>query len=685
MIRALFAVVALLVALTLGILFLLEDPNRYQSQLTQTVQANTGYYLDIKGEIGWRLWPPLALEVSEASLSTSAANEPFAQIGVLDIDVDLLPVLQQQDELNINDLQLRDVTLTLSVNENGQTNWQVEDTDTPSQATSDTTDTTASASITPKVQQLSLSNIQVIYRDLQSDDHYEMTIDELTTTALQKGTPFTAGFRLQLVDQTNAASISGNGEFTVTDETITFADTSLTSSVTLDEERLPEVTAKLVGQYRRQQSVLTLKQADIALPDLNIAAPLNVSLAGDAPQIRGEVSMQSNNISEAASHFDADVPFKAMNLTARLIGTPDRFRLAEVSGNIDASQLNGSISVLQATVPTVSVDFRVDQIDSTNYLDDPAPVATPATTATPTTSAPTTSLEDTQIIPVDLLDAMNTDSVIRVAKLDHNGKQFDNVKIEIANQDEVFALLVSAKGLGGNILASLDTSPSLNSDIKVSLDGLDVTQLSEMQGLTGRLKGHASLRFEGSQLSDLDETISGNTVFTVEDGTLDVRPLKRMALSIDTMRGKRSRISDWPDQMPFDHLVGEHILDYGLRQGQFFNFELENIKVNGHGGISLAEETLNFRVTTMFDERNEGPFKVSEQLAGIRWPMSCSGPFTASPGDLCFGEEGAIANLVGEVIKQDLKRRGQRKLEEAIEEKVPKELQDLLKGLLKRD
>ncbi|MBT3626198.1 MAG: hypothetical protein HN526_19035, partial [Gammaproteobacteria bacterium] len=51
--------------------------------------------------------------------------------------------------------------------------------------------------------------------------------------------------------------------------------------------------------------------------------------------------------------------------------------------------------------------------------------------------------------------------------------------------------------------------------------------------------------------------------------------------------------------------------------------------------------------------------------------------------DLCLGEEGAISQLVAEIVKQDLQRRGSQKIEELINDNLPDEYKDITTDLFK--
>ena len=184
-------------------------------------------------------------------------------------------------------------------------------------------------------------------------------------------------------------------------------------------------------------------------------------------------------------------------------------------------------------------------------------------------------------------------------------------------------------------------------------------------------------------VSPINNNLTGQSRFNVKDGSLDVRPLKSVAQTVHMLRGKTSSISEWPDIMPFNHMVGQHVFQQGTRTGQILNAEIENLSITALGGLDLQAETLDYDVTAMFKQTETGAFKVSKQMTGIRWPLSCSGRINAAPGELCFGKDGAIQDLVTDIIAQDVKRRGNEKLDKLIEEKVPDEYKDIANDLLK--
>jgi len=252
-------------------------------------------------------------------------------------------------------------------------------------------------------------------------------------------------------------------------------------------------------------------------------------------------------------------------------------------------------------------------------------------------------------------------------------------RLEISNNGKQLDLVANARGYGGGLVLSSRSQLALPvvSDINISLDSLYLAQLPENRALTGLLGATSNLQFTGKMLSDLDTGLTGKSVFTVRDGSLDVRPIKSMAQTIDRLMGKSSPISQWPDMMPFDQLNGEHVFSGSMKTGQVLNASLENLDITALGGVDLLQGTLSYDVTALFRQTRQDQFKVPDQLAGVRWPLTCEGRLDDSPAELCFGREGAVSQLVAEIARRNLKSRGKRKLGDLIREKLPEEYEKL--------
>ena len=83
----LLIVVALLFALTH-----LFDPNDYKDEIRQIAHDKANLDLQLKGDIGWSLFPWLGLELTDATLaSADTPDKPFADLRMIGLSVRVMP------------------------------------------------------------------------------------------------------------------------------------------------------------------------------------------------------------------------------------------------------------------------------------------------------------------------------------------------------------------------------------------------------------------------------------------------------------------------------------------------------------------------------------------------------------------------------------------------------------------
>ncbi|PKL99685.1 MAG: AsmA family protein, partial [Gammaproteobacteria bacterium HGW-Gammaproteobacteria-7] len=101
----------------------LFDPNDYKDEIRDLARSKAGLELDIKGDIGWSLFPWLGLELTEATLaSTSTPDQPFADLRLLGLSVRVLPLLRR--EVQMSDIRIDGLNLNLQRDEKGRSNWE---------------------------------------------------------------------------------------------------------------------------------------------------------------------------------------------------------------------------------------------------------------------------------------------------------------------------------------------------------------------------------------------------------------------------------------------------------------------------------------------------------------------------------------------------------------------------------
>lgn len=673
MARFLLALTVLLGGTAIGVYFLLENPDRFKDQIAQLVSSNADYELQIRGELSWRYWPPLAIQAEDVVIYAGGPEE-IARFNSMELDVDLMPLLTQQRIVDVNLLSFEGGTINLIIDESGTGNW----------ATPDSTNKSINRSSQnrppepPAIHQFTANQMTVNYDNRQSGDRYTLIVESLGTSRLAIDTPFDFSLKSKLQGVVDRVSINATGQMTYrATQRIGFEQTVVSGQASIEDQAYPDFRIVTSGEWHPDRKAIVLKQTDINLSTLHMIISGIVNLGSSSPHFDGILDLESADLEQFTQQFEVTSPVTTIQLNTGIFVSADQLNLTDLKGQFDASEFQGRMKYIPGTPGHLSGDLRLDSLDTSHYM-----TTKPTSNTGPGNPKPGS---DSLVIPVSQLQAVNLDVILRTRQFLYDGYKFDNGKVEFTNDQQVLDLIANAQGLGGRLVATTRTklAQPVTTDIELAIDRLNLTSFSGMQGVTGTLTGNSTLTFLGTKLSDVNETLVGTSAFTVSDGTLDVTPIKRIAGTIDTLRGKSSRISSWPDVMAFEHMVAQHMFNSGTQSGQVFSGQLENLHLTAQGGFNLIEETLDYDVTARFEKGEDGSFSVSDQLADIRWPLTCKGNFTDTPDELCLGKDDAINDLVADIAKQELKRRGNSKLEKLIDEKVPEELRELTRDLFK--
>ncbi|MEM7220350.1 MAG: AsmA family protein [Pseudomonadota bacterium] len=100
---------ALLIAAGAGILWLLQDPNRYKSDIEAIIRDATGFEVALKGDLSWRLWPPVILQAEDLAFEN---NETRYSLERLSVDASARALLSGTPELKVQSLRLAGLTMS---------------------------------------------------------------------------------------------------------------------------------------------------------------------------------------------------------------------------------------------------------------------------------------------------------------------------------------------------------------------------------------------------------------------------------------------------------------------------------------------------------------------------------------------------------------------------------------------
>jgi uncharacterized protein involved in outer membrane biogenesis len=165
---SIITIVSLIIVLALGIIILVNfvNPNRYKPIIINAVHENTGRKLTLDGDINWKIWPKLGLNIKQASLSNPSEfdeNTKFATIKDVNISVELIPLFHGTAIVNTIDLDGLNLNLMVA---NDKNNWTF--TAAKTESTTQVDEKKKEKPTQLELYNFSLSNSNINYTDLNA-------------------------------------------------------------------------------------------------------------------------------------------------------------------------------------------------------------------------------------------------------------------------------------------------------------------------------------------------------------------------------------------------------------------------------------------------------------------------------------------------------------------------------------
>lgn len=319
-IKLIIAIIILAVAAIAALPFII-DPNDYKDEIAAQVEKATGRKLTLQGDIGLSVFPWVALDLGQVSLSNASGfkAESFASVEGASIRIKLLPLFKR--ELEMDTIVLDGLLLNLETNEEGVTNWddltssaaeEAEEATTSPAAESDTNESGKGLSAI-NVAGVKLTNANVLWSDASKNENFQLRNLNLDTDPLVPGQP-----------------------------------TSLTTSFDLISSQ-PEVKAHIkldtniiVDLQKQMYSLESLKLSTVAnsptMPmqqsNLNLTADIQANMASEV------VTINNLDVNLQASGTDQNIDAKLSGeVEANLASQQHRISNLTVSGNIEHAAL----------------------------------------------------------------------------------------------------------------------------------------------------------------------------------------------------------------------------------------------------------------------------------------------------------------------------------------------------------
>jgi AsmA protein len=690
----------LIVAAFIGLLVLLDNPDAYKQRLSGAFQNQTGYGLEINGTLDWQYFPPIAIALTDVAITTPKSTAPLASLKSASVDLKVMPLLFG-GSIEVSGLNIDGLTVNAEIDANGIGNWEV-DTDNTT-ATNDAaaatedqnTDNSTDNNLRVDIGGINITDANINYIDRAGNSHYVLDLSQFRTGPLGTGITTDISGDLTLEDKIGKMSadvmLRGKAAINESLDEFTLENFAITSTVRQAESAPITSTINLNGKVNTTTGVADLNNSELTIADMKLAFGIEATDIFGATAFNGNIKAPTFNAKQLLVALDADPgptenpnALTKVSFDADIKGSRNQIALTNLNLVLDQSKLTGTVT---ASIPAsstgktgISFDLNVDSIIASDYLEPVSEIP-----GAPAEGAATNAIADSEIIPVEVLSETNIDGTFAIDTLQYETWNATDIKLQVKNQRQQLSLTSTAKAYAGSINFNLNShyaGATPNTTSAFAVTGIDITKALEFDAITGTLELNANHTFTGGMMSQLVNSLNGKSTFSIANGTLDVRPIKKIAVIYDGLQGTQSGIGAWPDMLPFDFLQGDHNFKTGIKKNQTLNAAVENMRITGQGGIDYFANTVIYDLEATLLE-TAGQFTVSQNLVGIRFPLHCEGSLDAEPIELCLPDRSAITKLIKDLATQKIKQQGADALKKKIEEQVPDELKEKAKDLLK--
>ncbi|MFE1813984.1 AsmA family protein [Metapseudomonas otitidis] len=721
----------LLIIVALGFaLTHLFDPNDYKDEIRQIARDKANLELDLKGDIGWSLFPWLGLELHDTTLASAASpDKPFANLALLGLSVRVMPLLRK--EVQMSDIRVEGLNLTLARDEKGRGNW--EDIGRPAQAASTpapATEGTPAPAEQPKpagnerplkldIDSLTVNNARVDYTDAKTGQQYSAEGIELTTGAIREGAAIP--FKLSAFFGTNKPVLR--------------AKTELTASLRFDRalKRYQLEDAKLGGEASGEPfkgKTLTFSAQGQLLADLgaNIAEWNSLKLSANqlralgelkvhdldkTPRLEGGLSIAQLDLREFLTGLGVELPamqdantLKRFELATQLKGSPSDLALEQLTLKLDDSSFNGRLAVADIERQALRAQLKADKLDLDRYLppkkkDDASArqaeiqgtVATAGQGTTPLPEKPTQQAwSEAPLLPLDSLRKLDLEADLAFGQLTLDKLPITDARLKARGKAGQITLEQLRGGLyGGEFDASaqLDVRsdvPQLSARKRISHVPVEkiLKALDQKPPVRGTLDLNADLRTRGNSEKAWIDALNGTANFVLNEGALlDANLEQQLCQGIALLNRKTLTTSYEGKETPFQELRGSLTFTNGVASNPDLKARIPGLTLNGNGDVDLRVLGMDYRAGIVIEGDKSAmadpACQVNPRYVGLEWPLHCRGPLEIGAKACRLDKDGMgkiAAKLAGDKLSE--------KLEEKLGDKVSPELKDALKGLFKR-
>ncbi|HTF96366.1 MAG TPA: AsmA family protein [Cellvibrio sp.] len=686
------AVILLLVLLAIVALVFLVDANRFKPRI-EAIAKEHGVALQINGDLGWNFWPSLGVAVNDVRVAAvETPTDPIAELLQASLMLKLIPLFSgdfQVDHIAVDGLHLK-----LARDSAGKANWEVfsnTETDTP-QTTND-----AGSELTLDIQQLSLANTRVDYKDAQSGQSLSLTDLDLTLAGVNtRNEPFAvdASFSVDQV-QPDGKKLGVVGKLA----TKASIDNSLNNLGITDGQLELEISGK-------EKATLALNYA------------LSVKELQKELSYQGQITLKETNarklLAVIGTELDTAKPdaLGKVGLAGSFTGDLNKVKLDNLELLLDETAFKGTAGVTNFESPTIKVSLTGETLNADDYLPPPnektsdpnVPVDVPQSVA---------QTEDTPL-PLEMLRSLNLNIKLALQKLIVNQIALQNLELKVLAKNGMIESNIDALAYSGKISAKsqLDARGQLAQlQFDAGVESLELEPLlkdMEMDskfGLQGAIQARALGTSQGNSTGTLFKALRANANFS--GAQVRVSPInleEQFCKLVNLVNQAEDPAKAWDAYTEMSELSGSVKLRDQIVTIDTFKAGVEKLQLSSSGKINLATDQYdiflpfklikdktdtvtadNVAVTTSANGCSVGSFYWIERGLEL---LRCKGSFAEiNPLSDCRPDKELLVELTKDYAAYKIKEKHGAKIEEKKQEvktKLEEKKQQLFDKLQQR-
>lgn len=644
----LFAIVLLLVIVIIVAAMLLIKPNDYKQKISQQISAKIQREFIIRGDLSWTFFPMLGIQAHDMSLSNAAAldEQDFANIKQMTLSVKLLPLFYQH--LEINKLELEELTLHLLKDKAGNSNWQdllaiQQHSDQKIAAIEDTKNQQADLQLNLNISEINIKDAKIIWADQQQKQQaiFDEFNVQLKHIALDKAFPVRVTGFYSDNQKIKKLPIGFNAMILINLKKSNFSLTNVEGKLA-NLQWLGNIVAKNFTNN-------LMLDGNISIPQFSLR---------DFLQAMGAPLMQNKHaLQKVSSQFVIKKNKQGLKLT-------------ELKCQLDTTQIAGNISIQGNQQKTIFAQLSLDKIDLGDYLasnsdNKPQIARIKMAEYSGTITAP-------EKIGYTLVQRLIMNGKFEVQELQLGQVHLTKLRTVIKADQGLIKLMPVTANLyqgkyRGNISFNfLNAKPSFVADQTLSAIDMaallaDFKDITHVQ-LTGIGDLHTQITAVGDDAASIVKTLAGKAQFKINNGILK-------GINLDYWLEVGSAIfhqqampnNNVVSETSFRNLTGSFIIDQGIARNDDFLMQSNLLRVDGQGKVNLVTKQLDY----LFNAVKINP--ANNQSRNDIIPIRVTGSF----GNLSIRPD--VEQLIRNQAKKEIQNQAQ-KLQEKVGEQVDKQL-----------